>query len=287
MERLNDLKIGIIIQARTGSSRLPGKVMKYLPFGCTTTVLEQVIARVRESKTIHKIVIATTEKNEDDSIAAMASNCGIRCFRGSEDDVLSRYYNAAKDNALDVVVRITSDCPCIDPDIIDEVVNIFLADEVDYASNTLERTYPRGLDVEVFSFSALERAQHEGVVRYDREHVTPYIYKNPSIFSVKSITAPEDINYPEIRVTLDTYEDYMLLCAVYNSLYEEAKPVFKAKDLVGLFRDKPWLYMVNKEVLQKREYTNVADELAEASKLLRLNMMERAAKIIEEALTEC
>ena len=172
------MKIGAIIQARMGSTRLSGKVMKELE---GKTVLEHVIERVKQSKMIEEIIIATTVHGRDDVIESEALRCGVKAFRGSEDDVLSRYYYAAKENEIDVIVRITSDCPLIDWKIIDKVISKFMENEYDIVTNAglelEQRTFPRGLDLEVFSFSVLSNAFNNATEKYQREHVSPYIYE--------------------------------------------------------------------------------------------------------------
>ena len=172
------MKIGAIIQARMGSTRLPGKVMMTLK---NKTVLEHVIERVRQSNWIDEIIIATTTDKKDNDIEKEALKCGVKVFRGSEDDVLSRYYYAAKEYGLDIIVRITSDCPLIDSKVLDEVIQFYVDKNYDVVSNAgadlSKRTYPRGLDTEVFSFKVLENAFTNAKEPYQREHVTPYIYE--------------------------------------------------------------------------------------------------------------
>lgn len=176
-------KIVAIIQARMGSTRLPGKVMKKM-FG--RTVLSHVIERVKQSEEINEIVIATSTLEQDEVISKEAKKCGVNCFRGSEDDVLSRYYFTAKENNADAVVRITTDCPLIDPSIIDKIINNYKKNSYNLVTNagidTSQRKYPRGLDTEVFSIKDLEKAFSNAIESYQREHVTPYIYiKTPDI----------------------------------------------------------------------------------------------------------
>ncbi len=275
------MKIGAIIQARTGSTRLPAKVLKDLPYGSGISVLQHVISRVRRSKLIDDIVVATTRLSEDDAIAEIAGREDVKCYRGSVEDVLERYYFASKENGLDIVVRITGDCPCIDWNIVDNAINLHLKEKADYTSNTLRRTFPYGLDVEVVSFEALEKAYFEAREKYDREHVCPYIYKTKAeSFKISLLTAPPELNYPDIRVTLDTKEDYTLLCAVFDYLYPD-KPYFDSSELVALFIKKPWLKFINERVLQKRVFSCLEEELEEAKKLLRLQELFNVLRILE------
>ncbi len=241
------MKIGAIIQARIGSTRLPGKVMMKLE---GKTVLEHVIERVTQSKLINEIVIATTIHERDSVIESEAFRCGVKTYRGSEDDVLSRYYYAAKENDLDVVVRITSDCPLIDPLVLDDIINCFLENEYSIVSNAgsdlSNRTFPRGLDTEVFSFKTLEKTHNNANARYQREHVTPYIYEkvgDPHYFK-------NDIDYSKYRWTLDTNEDYQLIAEVYKYLYHGTHN-FYLSEIVDLFNQFPELYAINSQIEQK------------------------------------
>ena len=275
------MKIGAIIQARSGSSRLPGKVLLDLPYGSGVSVLERVIERVKRSKLLEEIVVATTIKKEDDEIVRISQKSGVNYFRGPEKDVLTRYYEAAKKFNIDVIVRITSDCPCIDPQIIDETVKIHLAQGADYTST---RNFPRGLDVEVINFSALEKAFLNAKKPFEREHVCPYIYLTaPSEFRIVYYDAPSEWRQPDIRITLDTEEDYALLCCIYDHLFWE-KPLFSAKDVIELFIKKPYMKLINKKVRQKKIHKTFEDELREAIKVLKLQELEKAASILEEKL---
>lgn len=171
------MKTAAIIQARMGSTRLPGKILKDL---MGKTVLQHVIERVQQAKNIDEIIIATTTLAQDDVVADEALKCGANYFRGSENDVLARYYGAAKENNVDIVVRITSDCPLIDPFVTDEIIRYFKQDNMydivtNAGSDLSKRTFPRGLDTEVFSFQSLERAYQQADKDYQHEHVTPYI----------------------------------------------------------------------------------------------------------------
>jgi len=276
------MKIDAIIQARLSSTRLPEKVLKNLPYGSEITVLQQVISRVKKSQKIDDIIIATTTEQEDEKIVLIADSESVKYFRGSKEDVLSRYYLAAKDNKSDVVVRITSDCPCIDWNVIDSCVDRHLIDNADYTSNTIKRTYLHGLDVEVISFSALERAYFEADKGFEREHVCPYIHTtHKDKFKISSIEAPAELTAPEIRITVDTEEDYALLCAVYDYLYYKDN-FFGVYDIVKLFKEKPWLKLINKKIVQKKIFTDIKDELEEAKKVLRLQDLHNAARILED-----
>ena len=276
------MNIVCIIQARTTSSRLPNKVLLSLPYGSNKTVLEQVIKRVKKSKLINKVVVATTLNETDDQIEKLCQNFNIACSRGSENNVLSRYYQAARENNAELVVRITSDCPCIDAEIIDELIEKHLKEKNDYTSNSLIRSYPHGLDCEVFSFRLLEEAFNNATEKFEKEHVTPYIYKtNKAKFKIGYLVLKDSKEYEKIRITLDTKEDYTLLCSVYDYLYKENR-TFKCSDIVKLFEGKPWLYNINSSIEQKKTCSNLEEEIEEALRLLNKQDLNRAEKYLKE-----
>lgn len=273
------MRIGAIIQARVSSTRLPGKILKELPSGSGITVLEHVIRRLKRSKKLDDIIIATTFEPGSGRIVKVAKKEKVKFFKGDTKNVLSRYYLAAKKNGLDLIVRITSDCPCCAPEVVDLIIEKHLAAKVDYTSNTLKRTYPLGLNAEVFSFDTLEKAYKMAKEDYDKEHVTPYIYRNPSKFSIKQVKSPPSLNAPGIRITLDTQEDYALLCEVFNSLYYKNKH-FTAYDIVHLFKEKPWLNLINGKVVQKKFYANLKSELKELAKISEVQGLKKAKGFI-------
>ncbi len=276
------MKITAIIQARTSSTRLPKKVLLPLPYDTKITVLQQVIRRTKKSNTIDDIIIATTTDKEDEKIVEIAKKESVKWFRGSKKNVLERYYKAAKENKSDVIVRITSDCPCIDWNIIDKTVATHLKQNADYTSNTIKRTFPHGLDVEVFNFDALEEAYCNATKDFEKEHVCPYIHTtNKDKFKIASVEAPPQLTAPDIRITLDTKEDYALLCVVFDYLYTN-NPFFHAYDIVSLFKEKPWLKFINEKVLQKKTFNSIEEELEEAKKLLELQELNNAKEILEK-----
>jgi spore coat polysaccharide biosynthesis protein SpsF len=267
------MRLGIIIQARMGSSRLPGKILKKLPEHGEKTALEHVVRRCLKVKEAAEVIVATTTEEADLMVVNEAARLGVRSFRGSEDDVLERYYLAAKEAGFDSVMRITSDCPCHDPEVLGDLVRKFTGSRADYASNTNERTYPHGLDAEIFTFDALEKAYREAEGKLYREHVTPYLYKT-GVFKVVNLT--QNKNTSDIRVTLDTPEDYALLCAVFEFLGDD----FGLKELEELFEQKKWLSFITKPVIHKTVYENEKDEIDAAVKLLEKQDMCRAAEIL-------
>lgn len=243
------MKVICIVQARTGSTRLPAKVLKKI---CNKTILEHVIDRLKRIDNIDEIVIATTTLEQDNAIVAEAARLKVPAFRGSENDVLSRYYNCSKQFNADIVVRITSDCPLIDKKITKQIIKYYLDNypKFDYVSNTIERTFPRGLDTEVFSFKALEKAFYEAESQSEREHVTPYIWCNPDIFKMGQYIGFED--FSNLRWTLDTKEDFVLINEIYKYLYEEFGNDFDSSDILKLYNKYEELLSINDEIEQKK-----------------------------------
>jgi spore coat polysaccharide biosynthesis protein SpsF len=242
--KCRDTRVVAIIQARMGSSRLPGKVLEDL---AGQPMLARVINRTSRADTIDEVIVATTTRPEDNVIELMCRARGNHYFRGSSDDVLDRYYQTAVAFGADAVVRITSDCPLIEPDIIDRIVKGFLnCSGADYVSNTLERTYPRGLDVEVFGFAVLKQAWEEDDNPVWREHVTPYIQRHPGKFRV--FNAASEVDYSHMRWTVDTNEDLEFVRRIYNYFQTDS---FHWEDVLGLLRSKPDLLDINRSVQQK------------------------------------
>lgn len=227
-----------------GSTRLPGKAL--MDLGRETT-LARVTHRLSRAERIQQIVIATTTSPLDDAIVTEAERNDIACFRGSEQDVLSRYLQAAERFRADVIVRITSDCPLIDPGIVDRVIVEALASDADFASNCIRRTYPRGLDAEVFTLDALRRADNICEQPHYREHVTPIFYDRPDLFRICSVTGGED--YTRYRWTLDTSEDLELIRAIYSRL--DNRDDFGWREVISLMEEHPELTEINSHVIQK------------------------------------
>ncbi|WP_252231541.1 glycosyltransferase family protein [Clostridium sp. ZBS15] len=244
------MKVVCIVQARVGSTRLPGKVLKEI---CGKTVLEHDVNRLKLVPNIDEIVIATTVESQDDKILYEANRLGVKYFRGSENDVLSRYYFAAKENNADIVIRVTSDCPCLDYKILKDMIDMYLdkSNDIDYISNTIDRTYPRGYDVEIFSFDALEKVYNNAKKDYEREHVTPYLYDLNNKFRILSYKNSKD--YSKYRVTLDTEEDLQVIKAIYEALFEE-NGYFLLEDVVNFLNKNPQIVSINENIEQKKLY---------------------------------
>jgi len=238
------MNIVAIVQARMGSTRLPGKVLMNLG---GQSVLARVVRRLRRANSLANIVVATSVSRSDDAVVTECERINLQCFRGSEHDVLDRYHRCAQSSGADVVVRITADCPLIDPELVDMVIKAFLKVPCDYASNAIVPTYPRGLDVEVFTAAALSRAWQKAMRAYEREHVTPYIYERPELFRLQSIGT--DVDYSRYRWTLDTVEDLELLREIYARFGSQDD--FGWREVLGLMDSEPHLTAINAHVVQK------------------------------------
>ncbi len=240
-----------IIQARSGSTRLPNKVFLQLQ---GKAILLRVIDRVLESKRINQIVVATTVKPNDEKIVDLVKNYNpkVSVTRGSEEDVLDRYYQAAKGVSADIVVRVTSDNPCLDPEVMDQAIELFLSDpKMDYVSNNIgEHTYPRGLDIEVIRFSTLESLWKTTTEPIDREHVTIHLKRFPDHYVWKTLKNSEDLSV--YRFTVDEDVDYKLVEQVYNELFPQ-NPNFRLKDIIALMRNRPELAKINQQVEQQNK----------------------------------
>lgn len=235
-----------IIQARMGSERLPGKVLKKIG---SLTMLENVVLRAKQSRLLDDICVATSQKEEDLAVADAMKGYDVKIFRGDEEDVLSRYDQAADFCDCKIIVRITADCPLIDPTIIDYAIKELISGGFDYLSNTIERTYPRGMDVEVFTREVLKKATRHANERFQREHVTPYIWQNGHKFKIGQIKA--DIDHSMYRLTVDTEEDYKLAREVYDRAFNVKGNSFGYKDLVDILKKEPHLVEINREIRQK------------------------------------
>lgn len=277
------MKTGAIIQARMSSMRLPGKITKELPYGSGITALGQVIGRLKKCSLLDEVIVATTTDRSDAGVPGLAKKAGAKAFRGSLEDVLARYYQAAKKFRLDVIVRITGDCPCVDPALVDALLRRHLAAKADYTANVVKLTYPDGLDIEVFNFAALEAAYGQAREAADREHVTSWLRNHPKLFKIVSCEAPVGFRWPELRVTLDTAEDYTLLCAVYDYLYTPRK-AFTFREVTRLLEKKPWLQLINKRSLAKQVFKDRREELRRAIKVLELQELGGAAAVLKKDL---
>ena len=241
-------RVVAIIQARMSSTRLPGKVL--LDLG-GQPVLERMIERVKQAKTVSETVVATTTDSSDDPIVTLCEQLGIPVFRGSLPDVLDRYYQCARQFGADIIVRLTGDCPLIDPVLIDQVIDELLKQGADFSCNRLPppytRSYPIGLDVEACTFAALETAWLAAKDKHDREHVMPYLYEVPGRFKVTQLQ--NEVDYGAMRWTLDTPEDLALLKEVIRRL--GGRNDFTWEEVLELFLKDPEMAKINQSVKHK------------------------------------
>ena len=230
--------ITCIIQARMGSTRLPGKTMERITKD--KSVIDFVVEQLKFSKIIEKIIVAIPDSIEDDVTYNHLLSKKIQTYRGSLKNVLDRYYQCAKNISSSVIVRVTADCPLIDPEIVDKVITKFIKNKFDYVSNTHPRTFPYGTETEVFSFNALEKAWNETRNDFDREHVTPYFYKNPNKFSIGNVI--QEKNQSNYRWTIDYNEDLELVKYIANNIIK--KPIL-TNDIINLIIKNPNLLKTN------------------------------------------
>ncbi len=241
------MRTAIIVQARMTSTRLPGKVLKEV---LGRPLLQYQMERLQRVAFADDVVIATTANGTDQPIIDFCKALDITYYRGSEDDVLERYFEAAESARADLVVRVTSDCPLIDPAVIDRVLKVYAraGGAVDYVSNTLTRTYPRGMDCEVFPFRVLEQAHRQATEPVEREHVTPYVYRHPDKFRMMNVICDEDLSGH--RWTVDTAEDFELISRMIEYLYPR-KSEFSFQDCLDALSDNAdWIYL-NQHIEQK------------------------------------
>ena len=224
----------------------------------------------------NETIVATTNNKADDDIESLSNKLNVKCFRGDEHNVLSRFFSAAKENDLGTIVRLTGDNPCIDYDLINSILQAHIEETYDY---TVTKNYPVGLNAEIVSFKAIEKASIHSTAPFEKEHVTPYIYMHPEKFKILVKKAEKECCRPDIRLTLDTEQDYALLCAVFDYLYPENE-FFDTEDIIKLFRDKPWLKTISKSVAHKKIFDSLQPELEEAIRILDLQELNRAKELL-------
>jgi spore coat polysaccharide biosynthesis protein SpsF len=240
-----------IVQARMSATRLPGKVLKEIQ---GKPMLWYVVERTHKASTVNQVVVATTTDPTDDPVAEFSKAQGYPFYRGSMQDVLDRYYQAAIEHNADVIVRITADCPLIDPGLIDLTVRALFEHKVDFATNRLPppftRTYPIGLDVEVCTFKALEKAWKEASSPHEREHVMPYLYEKTNRFKVWQVNHPLD--YGKLRWTVDTPADLDVVRKIFEHFSGQLD--FNWLDILELYQKSPEMFRSNEEIVQKTLY---------------------------------
>lgn len=240
-------KIICLIQTRMDSTRLPGKAMKLIN---GKPMIYRVFQALSKSNSIGKIVIVTSENKNDNELIKFLEKNNMEYFRGSKDDVLDRYYQAAKKLGADLIIRITGDCPLIDSDIVDSVIEKVIRNNLDYASNVEVRTFPRGYDVEVFTYETLKKIHQSTNDPDDREHVTLYLRRNQNLFKIGNITAQESKSHPEWRVCVDTKQDLDLIRKIFMRYRKKNRITYE--DVIEFFKKYPKMTDVNKKIEQKR-----------------------------------
>ena len=237
-----------ILQARMGSTRLPGKVLKTIK---KKTLLELYINRIKPCQLIDEIVVATTDLEQDNTIEELVVRLGFECFKGSEKDLLDRYYKCACRYNAEVIVRVTPDDPFVDYQVVDRGISIFLENNVDFVTNHLTPTYPEGLDVEIYSFSALEKLWYQAKLLSEREHVFPYIQNHPEEFRIINFTQEQDSSH--LRWTIDYECDYEMTKVIYDHLYEQ-KQIFLQEDILQLLQKYPEITRMNAHIQRKEGF---------------------------------
>jgi len=240
-------KITVLIQARTSSSRLPEKVLAEIE---GKQLVWHVINRVKKIKSVQQIALITTTKKNDKILLDLAQKNDIIGFSGDEFDVLDRHYQCAKKMNADPIIRITSDCPLIDPYLVEEMLQFFLENNYDYVSNVIPPTYPDGLDTEIFTFKTLEKAANEAKLLSEREHVTTYISKNPSKFKLYNYKNNEDLSY--LRWTVDRDVDLEFVKQIYSKM--KPRTIFTMNDILKILKENPELLEINNNIDRNEGY---------------------------------
>lgn len=253
-------KIVVVVQARSGSTRLQGKVLKQI---CGKPILVLQLERILAAKIPFQLVVATTNEKIDDPIEEICKEIDIHCYRGHPTDLLDRHYKAALQFGAEAVVKIPSDCPLIDPDVIDKVLNFYLEnqDKFDFVSNLHPATYPDGNDVEIMPLEILEIAFREAKKDFEREHTTPFIWDQPDRFRIGNVEMENGLDLSmSHRFTIDYIEDYEFIKAVYEELYEKNK-LFSLKDILDLLERRPDIREINKKYCGVNWYRKNINEL--------------------------
>ena len=241
------MRIVATVEARMRSTRLPGKVLKPI---LGRPMLALMVERLQRVRHLDDVIIATTVDPSCDPIEDLAHRLGVGYYRGSEEDVLDRVLQAARQARTDVIVETTGDCPLIDPGTVDRVIKTFLENDIDYCSDVLERTYPRGIAAQVFPLSVLEEVARLTNDPVDHEHVSLYIYEHPERFRLLNVSSNLPLWAAELRLTVDTIEDFDLVTRIYEALYP-TNPTFALQDILDLFARQPGLREINRHVKQK------------------------------------
>lgn len=239
--------ICVILQARVTSTRLNSKVLMEI---CGKPIIYLIIERLKHCKNIDDVIMAIPDTNQNDVLEEYAKKIGCHYARGCEKDVLSRYFKAAKQFAVTDIIRVTADCPLIDPILVDLMVEQYLKEKVDYAAIDVDTNFPRGLDAEIFSFKTLEKVNMDAHQTYEREHVTPHIYEHPELFKICFVEAQGKFRRPGLRFTVDTEEDLQLMREIFKRFYKNGN-VFSLEKVIDLLDEHPELLTINAHIHQK------------------------------------
>ena len=243
------MKINAIVQARCGSTRFPNKVFADIN---GKPLLWHVISRLGYSEHIDNIIIATTVNKKDDIIEAWCCSEGIKCFRGSENDVLNRYYSASVAYPSDIIVRVTADDPFKEPAVIDKVISKLLDEKLDLATNNFPPSFPEGLDCEAFTFKVLEMMEKATQDSYEREHVTQYVYHNPDKFKIGNVVS--DIPLSSYRWTIDNQEDYDMVKTIYTKRKRGSNDILLMREILEILKENPEIAQINSSVKRSAMY---------------------------------
>lgn len=271
------MKTGAVIQARMQSTRLPGKVLLPLPFPSGVPLISHIVDRCNFSKRIDQVIIATSKKKENDLLAEHAINNHCKLFRGSEDYVLERFFLACKENDFDVVVRLTADNPCVDTAIMDQLIERHILNKNDYTRSV---GLPVGMNFEIISFSALAKAFSEATAEDEKEHVTPYIIKNPSLFKTEKVSFESPLS--TMRLTVDYPSDYAMVAMLFSLLSDV--PFFGIHEIEQAVINYPWIKEINAGNFQKRTFDSKMQELQAAVEQLNVFEMYNASAILKDQL---
>lgn len=271
--QLNNLKVGFIIQARMKSERLEGKVLLPLPFGCGKPVIQWITDSLKDSKHNASIFVATSKNEENTPLELFCSNNNVTCFRGDENDVLSRFLEIVKNSDLDIVVRLTADNPIVDIDLLDKVIEFHFQNKNDYTRTV---GLPIGMNFEVFNSKTLLSLEKEKLTSADKEHVTMFI-KNSNSYKLGEFAILDD-SLKDLRLTIDYLSDYLVISAVLNQNNCNKKGL----DLIKyIYSENPWIFEGNILNYQKRQFVDISEELDYAIKFLVKNDLSNASKVLE------
>ena len=243
------MKVNAIIQARCGSTRLPNKIFMDIH---DAPLLWHVVNRLTYVDLIDNIIVATTTNNKDDLTEEWCKKNEIKCYRGSEDDVLNRFYGAATEFPCDIIVRVTADDPFKEPSVIDRIIKKLIDEQLDLSTNVFPPSYPEGLDCEVFTFDVLEKMEKSTNNPYDREHVTPYIYNNPDKFKIGNVSSTKQLS--SYRWTIDSIEDYEMVNAIYDKRKNKSDEILLMEEIFKILEENPEIIEINSNVKRSAMY---------------------------------